>query len=216
MGNYAAQYVDKCIIDYLKTSLEKKKDKFRNIAKRLVKKPDAYKCLKQDLEYSAKIYGCSMHELHDPKLEYPEDIEKAAGQFSMSGEDFIGRFLEYDPGEMSYKTIHCPCDFLKDDGACALGDCKPVNCRKYPYTDQPDRMGSWLSIIESAAVCPVVYEIMERLKEEYRFIKRKRVYPNDPCPCRSGLKSSRRILVFSNMSLSRRRQERPSFLLCWS
>ena len=117
-----------------------------------------------------------------------EDIEKAAGQFSMSGKDFVERFLEYDLGEMSYKTKHCPCDFLKDDGDCALGDCKPVNCRKYPYTDQPDRMGSLLSIIESAAVCPVVYEILERLKEEYHFIKRKRVYPNDPCPCGSGLK----------------------------
>ena len=117
-----------------------------------------------------------------------EDIEKAAGQFSMSGKDFIERFLEYVPEEMSYRTKHCPCDFLKDDGACALGDCKPANCRRYPYTDQPDRMGSLLSIIESAEVCPVVYEILERLKEEYHFIKRKRVYPNDPCPCGSGLK----------------------------
>ena len=61
-----------------------------------------------------------------------EDIEKAAGQFSMSGKDFVERFLEYDLGEMSYKTKHCPCDFLKDDGACALGDCKPINCRRYP------------------------------------------------------------------------------------
>ena len=65
---------------------------------------------------------------------------------------------------------------------------KAINCRRYPYTDQPDRMGSLLSIIESAAVCPVLYEILERLKEEYHFIKRKRVYPNDPCPCGSGLK----------------------------
>lgn len=57
----------------------------------------------------------------------------------MSGKDFIERFLEYDAGEMSYRTKHCPCDFLKDDGACALGDCKPSNCRRYPYTNQPDR-----------------------------------------------------------------------------
>ena len=30
---------------------------------------------KRDLEYSAKQYGCSFHELHDPKLKYPEEIE---------------------------------------------------------------------------------------------------------------------------------------------
>lgn len=120
-----------------------------------------------------------------------EDIEKAAGQFSISGEEFINRYLEYGHAEVSYKTKHCPCDFLKEDGDCALGECKPENCRKYPYTDQPDRMGSLLSIIESATVCPVVYEILERLKEEYHFKKRERIYPNDPCPCGSGLKYKR-------------------------
>jgi hypothetical protein len=89
---------------------------------------------------------------------------------------------------MSYKTRHCPCDFLKENGDCALGECKPANCNKYPYTDQPDRIGSLLSIIESASVCPVVYEMLERLKEEYHFKKREQIYPNDPCPCGSGLK----------------------------
>ena len=117
-------------------------------------------------------------------LKMHADPRKLDDQFRKLHEEL---FSGYD-GEMSYRTKHCPCDFLKDDGACALGDCKPANCRRYPYTDQPDRMGSLLSIIESAEVCPVVYEILERLKEEYHFIKRKRVYPNDPCPCGSGLK----------------------------
>lgn len=74
-SHYAAQYVDKCNLDYLKTAQEKKVDKLRNIARRLVKKPAAYDNLKRDLEYSAKTYGCSIHELHDPKLVYPEKIE---------------------------------------------------------------------------------------------------------------------------------------------
>ena len=65
----------KCNIEYLKTAPEKRKDKIRNIAKRFVQQPDAYKNMKRDLEYSAKKYGCSFHELHDPKLEYPEEIE---------------------------------------------------------------------------------------------------------------------------------------------
>lgn len=73
--NYATQYVDKCNIEYLKTAPEKRKDKLRNIAKRFVQQPDAYKKMKRDLEYSAKQYGCSLHELHDPKLEYPKEIE---------------------------------------------------------------------------------------------------------------------------------------------
>ena len=73
--NYAAQYVDKCNIDYLKTPPEKRKDKLRNIAKRLIRKPDAYNNLLHDLEYSARVHGCSIHELHNPKQKYPETIE---------------------------------------------------------------------------------------------------------------------------------------------
>ncbi|MCR5635396.1 MAG: SEC-C domain-containing protein [Lachnospiraceae bacterium] len=48
-------------------------------------------------------------------------------------------------------------------------------------------------------ICPVVYEMMERLKEEYDFLNEsqsvikteKKTYPNDPCPCGSGKKYKR-------------------------
>lgn len=73
--NYVGQYVDKCNIEYLKSSIEKRKDKLKNIEKRFVQFPEAYHNMKRDLEYSARKYGCSIHELHDPKLEYPEEVE---------------------------------------------------------------------------------------------------------------------------------------------
>ena len=72
--NYAAQYVEKCNIEYLKAAPEKRKNKLRNIAKKFIQQPDSYKNMKRDLEYSAKQYGCSFRELHDPRLEYPEEI----------------------------------------------------------------------------------------------------------------------------------------------
>ena len=73
--NYATQYVDKCNIEYLKTEPEKRKDKLRNIAKRLIQQPEAYRNMKRNLECAAKRYACSLHEIEDPKLEYPEEIE---------------------------------------------------------------------------------------------------------------------------------------------
>ncbi len=103
-----------------------------------------------------------------------EDVEKLAGKFQVSKEEFIERFLEYNQSEFSYVTKHCPCDFLGEDMECALGEYKPINCVNYPYTDQPDRLGSLLGIIESAGICPVVYEIVERLKEEHSFKKRRK------------------------------------------
>ena len=74
-GHYATQYVDKCNLEYLKTDPGKRKDKLRNIAKRLLRKPDSYKKLLSGLESTSKRYGCSIHELQDPDLEYPKDIE---------------------------------------------------------------------------------------------------------------------------------------------
>lgn len=31
--------------------------------------------MKRDLEYFAKKYGCSFHEMYDLKLEYPDELE---------------------------------------------------------------------------------------------------------------------------------------------
>ncbi len=46
-----------------------------NIAKRFLQQPTSYKKLKQDLEYSAEVYQCSIHELEDPGVVYPDVIE---------------------------------------------------------------------------------------------------------------------------------------------
>ena len=46
---YATHYIDKCNIELLKTVVEKRKDKLRNIAKRIVKKPQAYMNMEAEL-----------------------------------------------------------------------------------------------------------------------------------------------------------------------
>lgn len=73
--DYATHYIDKCNIELHKTSVEKRKDKLRNIAKRIVKKSQAYFSMEQNLKYWAKEYKTSIYELEDPKLDYPDNIE---------------------------------------------------------------------------------------------------------------------------------------------
>lgn len=74
--HYATQYVTKCTIDYIKTTVDKRPNKLKNIAKRLLTKPNGYMSMLRELEYSAAHYGCSIHELRDPNLEaqYPDEI----------------------------------------------------------------------------------------------------------------------------------------------
>ena len=99
------------------------------------------------------------------------DIERDASALGMSVSDFVAEYFkdQIDEGEQAYSTKNKPCDFLQEDGSCLLGDHKPENCKKYPFTDQPDRMGSLLSFLDTISICPVAYEIWERLKEEYSF-----------------------------------------------
>lgn len=71
--------------------------------------------------------------------------------------EFIDFFLEKAEGGIGYQTKHKPCDFLREDGECKLGDCKPDSCKKYPYTDQPERLFSLLSVLDTVEVCPVAF-----------------------------------------------------------
>lgn len=98
-----------------------------------------------------------------------EDLEKDAAYLGISKDVLIDRYLKREKEEGGYSTLHQPCDFLQENGNCLLGECRPENCKKYPYTDQPDRLASMYSVLESAEVCPVAFEILERLKKLYHF-----------------------------------------------
>lgn len=99
------------------------------------------------------------------------DIEKDAAYLKISPEEFMSRYLVIKEIEGEYQTKNKPCDFLEADGTCSLGECRPENCKKFPYTDQPERLYSLYSVLDAIEVCPVAFEIWERLKEIYGFHK---------------------------------------------
>jgi hypothetical protein len=96
-----------------------------------------------------------------------KEILKAAKLLSMTVSEFSDSYLADDIEGNSIKSK--PCLFLGENGSCRIEECKPACCKGYPYTDKSDRMGSLLSLVDSASVCPVVYAIFERLKGEYGF-----------------------------------------------
>lgn len=70
--------------------------------------------------------------------------------------------------------LPAPCRFLNTDRKCRLQECKPEECKGFPYTDRPHRLESMYSVLSAADVCPVVFGIIERLKELYHFRTHKR------------------------------------------
>ena len=98
-----------------------------------------------------------------------QDLERDAKKLGMKKSVFISLFLERDKDDGSYVVRKKPCIFLEPDGKCVLGNCRPKECKEYPYTNQPDRLHSLYNMLETIEVCPVAFEIYERLKEEYGF-----------------------------------------------
>jgi len=100
-----------------------------------------------------------------------DEVERIAVFLKMVTSAFIAKYLNKADAsdEKPYRFKEKPCSFLGDDGRCQINDCKPDVCVGFPYTNQPDRLSSMFGVIEHAEVCPVVYEILERLKAMYRF-----------------------------------------------
>ena len=103
-----------------------------------------------------------------------DEVKRISAFLGLSESDFITEYLtDADPeDEKPYMFKSNPCVFLNDEGRCRIQECKPDVCTGFPYTDQPDRLSSMYSIIGNAEVCPVVFEILERLKVLYWFRNR--------------------------------------------
>lgn len=140
---------------YLKENAEEKEldEQFQRLHKELFAGYDCGRCRN----------CCKMYHGNIPE----EDLARDAEHMGLTKEQFIAKYLMEKDEEENYQTQNSPCDFLGTDGNCLLGDCRPENCRKYPYTDQPDRWGSLYSVLDVIEVCPVAFEIYERLKKEY-------------------------------------------------
>lgn len=97
---------------------------------------------------------------------------KISDFLKISKKDFIKTYVNEEFGDYQLKVK--PCCFLKEDGGCAIETCKPSSCSDYQYTDKPERLFSLLGIVQSTSICSVVFEMFERLKDEYKFKRRSR------------------------------------------
>jgi Fe-S-cluster containining protein len=144
---------------YLKVRANPKKldKRFLELHNELFAKFDCCKCAN-----CCKAFGIVIDE---------NDIKNAARFLGQSEESFMAEYVvESDPfEEMPYQFKDIPCVFLEKDGRCSIEYAKPQGCRDFPFTDKPDRISKLLGVIEAAEICPVVHEILQRLKVIYKF-----------------------------------------------
>ena len=94
------------------------------------------------------------------------EIENISAFLGLSRENFTEKYLvQSDEGY----EIKAPCCFLNADGSCQIQEFRHASCREFTHTDKPERLLSLLGILSFAEECPVVFEILQQLKEIYRF-----------------------------------------------
>jgi Fe-S-cluster containining protein len=93
-----------------------------------------------------------------------KDIDRIARFLKMKPIDFIERYLQIDE-DQCYVFIHTPCPFLMQNNYCVIYDQRPKACRDYPHTDRR-RFYQILDLtIKNREICPIVYEVVEKLKD---------------------------------------------------
>jgi len=96
-----------------------------------------------------------------------EEIQAVSAFLGCSAQEFISDFLEET--DEGYAVREKPCRFLCADGRCQIEACRPASCKDFPFTNRPERLFSLYGVLDCAYVCPVVLEILERLKPMYHF-----------------------------------------------
>lgn len=96
------------------------------------------------------------------------EIDRLSGIDNLSQKDFITSFVERDEIDHSIYLKNIPCKYLADK-KCTIYVDRPGDCKSYPHIQKEDFNSRTLGIIENFGICPIVFNVFERLKIEMRF-----------------------------------------------
>lgn len=94
-----------------------------------------------------------------------KDIEKFSKGLGISKQSFITQYLLKGEVKGEWFFNKLPCPFLKDN-LCTNYHNRPKDCVSYPHLQKKEFVFRLWGVIENYAVCPIVFNVYERLKEE--------------------------------------------------
>jgi hypothetical protein len=93
----------------------------------------------------------------------PSDIKRISKRLRIKPTKFGNQYLRVDEdGEKVLQKLPCP--FLGADNSCGIYEDRPKACREFPHTNRPKFHQITQITAKNVAVCPAVYNIVERLK----------------------------------------------------
>jgi len=96
-----------------------------------------------------------------------EDIARLSQGLRMDTEGFKQQFLMKDEKNFSEEWIFNkkPCPFLKGN-LCSHYELRPESCRSFPHLHKEEFVFRLLGVVNNYAVCPIVFNVYEQLKNE--------------------------------------------------
>lgn len=94
-----------------------------------------------------------------------DDVLRMSQGLKISVKELKKKYLVYVEKEDGFIFNQKPCPFFVDN-ACSVIDYRPRECDSYPFIYQNGFTKRLISVIRSSSVCPIVYNVLELLKEE--------------------------------------------------
>ena len=96
-----------------------------------------------------------------------EDLRLIAEATRLSIGEVIAAYTEKDAdGGISFRDM--PCCFLEDN-KCSIYAHRPEVCHSFPHLDKPGFVSRLRSAMYNYSICPIVYNVIERMKLEMGF-----------------------------------------------
>ena len=108
----------------------------------------------------------------------PQDVGRLAGHLGIPEEEFVEEYIvEFGAGKAQFFKC-APCPFLHDN-ACTVYPGRPDVCRAYPTLYKEDFIRNIGITFSNCSVCPIVYNVYERVKMEIRETQATNLPPED-------------------------------------
>ena len=96
------------------------------------------------------------------------EATRIAAYLGLTLEDIRARYLQSDADMGKYITRTLPCPFL-DGTLCSIYEVRPAVCAQYPHLHRNFR-SRLPQVLDNAETCPIVYNVVERLKRVLGFV----------------------------------------------
>lgn len=95
-----------------------------------------------------------------------KDVDRLAKKLEIPAAEVRDKYVERDGHTDYFKDA--PCRFLKDK-KCTIYEDRPDDCRSFPHLHKDNFSSRMFQVISNYSTCPIVYNVVERLKERLNF-----------------------------------------------